>query len=96
MGRRLPSRALIRERLLDAAYAARDHDAYWCRPTAGWRAVRDYATAAGRGDYVAAPTAEQILEALVSEGTLERRDGREYRHREPVTPYGGDERMRQP
>lgn len=83
---------VIRERLIGAANAARDHDAYWSRPSAGWRSLRNYAMAAARTGYVAESTAEQLLDELVGEGLLERR-GDEWRLVEAVVPVGGDERM---
>jgi hypothetical protein len=82
------------------AHGARDHDAYWRRPEAGWRALgRIYRDADSMARIARAKVSraelERVVAELVAEGVLEAR-GEEYRHREPVTPYGGDERMRQP
>lgn len=98
-----PDATTVRQRIVESLYACRDHDAYWGRPTRGWRPPENCAIAAGRFDHVSTDTACRVLDELVAEGVAEARsvgpDGsgpREFRHREPVTPFGGDERMRQP
>ena len=79
-----PSAALVRERIVESVYACRDHDAYWCRPSRGWRTVGNYAIAAGRAGYVSTEQAARVLDSLAAAGSVERRevDGVvEYRHR---------------
>lgn len=87
--------------VLRILHSARDHDAYWSRPEAGWRDISGIARAADAMGRIAKATitrhdVEWALDLLVSQGVVQATHSSSYRHREPVTPVGGDERMRQP
>ncbi|WP_217913270.1 MarR family transcriptional regulator [Miltoncostaea marina] len=89
---------IVRERLVGALYAARDHDAFWARPDAGSRTPTYLAITVGRGRHVPTQTVMEACEELRDQGLVERApgpSGEGWRWREPVVPVGGEERMAQ-